>query len=133
MNIEIDTDSAEPVYEQIVRQVRHGVQSGVLAPGMPLPPIRQLAHDLALNPNTVAKAYKLLENDLVIRGAGQKGTFINSDAAAHVDSSNRKDAAHLMSSLMTALVRKGLSVAQLQAAFQEALGQLAPQPGRGAR
>jgi GntR family transcriptional regulator len=132
MDIEIDTDSAEPVFEQIVRQVRLGVQSGALAPGMALPPIRQLAHDLALNPNTVAKAYKLLENDLVIRSAGQKGTFINSDAAEHVDISNRKDATFLIANVMTTLVRKGLSKAQLQAAFQEALGRLEPQPGKAA-
>ena len=124
MDIEIDVASAEPVYEQIVRQIRQGVQGGTLPAGMPLPSIRQLAHDLDLNPNTVAKAYKLLENDWIIRTAGQKGTFINSGAAEHIETSNRKDAAYLMSGLLSSLVRKGLSVGDLHTAFHEALGKL---------
>ena len=49
-------------------------------PGDPLPSIRQLANDLALNNKTVAKAYRLLERDSVIQTKGYRGTFIHPDA-----------------------------------------------------
>ena len=128
MNMDIDLGSSEPVYEQIVRQVRDGVQCGILPSGMPLPSIRQLAHDLDLNHNTVAKAYKILEGERVILTAGQKGTFINEDASSHIDSHNRQDAAYLMTTLLNKLCAKGLSLAQMEAAFQAALATLIPGP-----
>ena len=67
--IEIDRAAAEPVYEQIARQVRAQVASGRLRPGAELPAVRTLASDLGVNLNTVARAYRLLgeEGFLVIR------------------------------------------------------------------
>ncbi len=113
MDLEIDDSSAEAVYEQIVRQIQQGVRHGTLAPGMPLPSIRQFADDLALNHNTVAKAYKILEQNRVIRTAGRKGTFISADAASHVDSRNHQDAQLMMEELVRVLHDKGLSAAQI--------------------
>ena len=76
MNMDIDVASAEPVYEQIVRQIVQGVRQGALAPGAPLPPIRQLARDLDLNQNTVAKAYKPGEwNQMHLVARGRTMTF----------------------------------------------------------
>jgi GntR family transcriptional regulator len=117
MNIEIDVSSSEAVYEQIVRQIQQGVQQGSLPPGTPLPSIRQFADDLDLNPNTIAKAYKILENNLVIRTAGRKGTFINADAASRVETRNHLDANYLMEQVVGILVDKGLNVEQIKAAF----------------
>ncbi|HEV7815416.1 MAG TPA: GntR family transcriptional regulator [Janthinobacterium sp.] len=117
MDLDIDVSSPEAVYEQIVRQIQLGVQLGKLAPGMPLPSIRQFAGDLDLNPNTVAKAYKILENNRVIRTAGRKGTFISPDAASHVDSRNRQDAIYLTGQLVRGLLEKGLTAEQIKAAF----------------
>ena len=59
MILEVDTSTSEPVYEQIVRQIEDHVRLGTLSSGAALPSIRQLADDLELNPNTIAKAYKL--------------------------------------------------------------------------
>ena len=66
MQITVLTTSPEPVYEQIVRQIQDRVASGELAPGTALPTVRQLAGDLQLNRNTVARAYKQLEDRGVI-------------------------------------------------------------------
>lgn len=121
MEMEIDEASSEPVYEQIVRQILLGVQQGLLPPNTPLPPIRQLARDLDLNHNTVAKAYKILEGRRVIRTAGQKGTFIHSDAQGHITSSNNTQALYLMRDAVTSLRGKGLSDVQIEAAFRAAL------------
>ncbi len=61
--IEVDRDAAEPVYEQIARQVRAQVAAGRLRPGAELPSVRTLASDLGVNLNTVARAYRQLEED----------------------------------------------------------------------
>ena len=84
MEITIVTSSPEPIYEQIVRQVQHGVAEGKLKPGDPLPTVRQLADDLEINRNTVARAYKLLEDRGVILTAGRRGTFVRDEAAHEV-------------------------------------------------
>lgn len=74
--VTIDSLSAEPPYEQVRRQIAEGASSGVLAPGHRLPPVRQLAADLGLAVNTVAKAYKALEADGVIETHGRGGTLV---------------------------------------------------------
>jgi DNA-binding transcriptional regulator YhcF (GntR family) len=65
----IDRSLEDPVYEQIANQVRRLVASGALSPGTPLPSVRQLAGDLGVNLNTIARAYRLLDSEgfLVIR------------------------------------------------------------------
>ena len=118
MELEIDVASAEPVYEQIVRQVHQGVQRGALLPGTPLPAIRQCAADLGLNPNTVAKAYKLLESDLVIRTAGPKGTFISQDAQQRVELLLRQEATRAIEQVVHALRDKGLAATELRDLFE---------------
>jgi len=121
MDIDIDLAAPEAVYEQIVRQIEQGVQQGMLLPGAPLPSIRQVADDLALNPNTVAKAYKLLENQHVIVTAGRKGTFVSPDAAGQIDSRNRREAAYLAGQLLRDLLDKGLSATEIRAVFADVM------------
>ena len=69
----ISTGSPEPIYRQLVEQVRRLVASGQLAPGDEMPSVREIAQALVLNPMTVSKAYSLLEMDGVLarrRGLG---------------------------------------------------------------
>ena len=61
IRIHISTKDGVPIYQQIVTQIKHMVASGRLAPGTIIPPIRTLAEQLLVNPNTVARAYKELE------------------------------------------------------------------------
>jgi GntR family transcriptional regulator len=118
MDLEIDVASPEPVYEQIVRQIEHGVQAGLLVAGEALPSIRQLAIDLDLNHNTVARAYKDLENNRVIRTAGRRGTFVRDDAAAHIDGRNGREAHYRLDELVRSLADRGLTVREIEAAFR---------------
>ena len=69
LTLAIDRGGESPVYEQVADQVRQLVASGALGPGAALPSVRQLAGDLGVNLNTIARAYRLLENEgfLVIR------------------------------------------------------------------
>ena len=121
MDLEIDVASAEAVYEQIVRQIQHAVRHGTLVPGTPLPSIRQLADDLELNHNTVAKAYKMLEQQHVILTAGRRGTFISAEAVRQVAQRNEQEASHLLEGVVRQLADKGLAAAQINAVFQHVL------------
>ena len=83
MQIEIDIDSAIPLFTQLVTQIKQAVINGHILPSAPLPSIRQLANDLEINNKTVAKAYQLLERDAVIQSKGYRGSFIHPDAIAN--------------------------------------------------
>jgi GntR family transcriptional regulator len=80
MRIQIDIDLSTPLFKQLIDQIKKAVMDGLLKPDDPLPSIRQLANDLDLNHNTVAKAYRLLERDSVIQTKGYRGTSIHGDA-----------------------------------------------------
>lgn len=71
--LKIDLSSKEPIVEQIYRGIRHEIASGRIASGHSLPTVRQLAGDLGISLNTVARSYRMLEADglvIPIRGRG---------------------------------------------------------------
>jgi GntR family transcriptional regulator len=80
MQITINIDDPNPIFSQLVEQIKQAVDQDILNPGDALPSIRQLANDLEINSKTVSKAYKLLERDNVIQSRGYRGTFIHADA-----------------------------------------------------
>jgi GntR family transcriptional regulator len=82
MIVEVDTRSPVPAYEQIRAQIDTMIASGVLAPGAQLPPIRQLAVDLGLATNTVARAYRELELAGSVASRARHGTVVASPAPA---------------------------------------------------
>ena len=76
MIVTVDPSDRRPPYQQIRIQVLGAVSSGALARGTRLPTIRQLAADLDLAANTVARAYRELEVDGVIETRGRRGSFV---------------------------------------------------------
>lgn len=78
----VDPRSGVPIYQQIVEQVKRSTALGVLQSGEQLPTVKQLALDLTVNPNTVARAYRDLERDGVIETAPGRGSFVKGDGAA---------------------------------------------------
>ncbi len=74
MELIIDLASPVPVYEQIRSQVTDLVESGALPPGFGLPPVRQLAADFGIAPGTVARAYRELKANGVVRASRASGT-----------------------------------------------------------
>src|SRR6202790_5060391 len=74
--LRLDLQSGVPVYRQIIDQVLGGISTGGLKPGDQLPTVRQLAVDLAINPNTVVRAYRELEIREVLATQQGTGTFI---------------------------------------------------------
>ncbi len=77
MEIVIDTDGSVPVVAQLIGQIKQAVLSDEIGPGDALPSVRQLANDLNLNNETVARAYRFLERDSVVQTKGSRGTFID--------------------------------------------------------
>src|ERR1700728_4212954 len=75
--LKLDLRSGVPVYRQIIDQVRTGVAAGTLVAGDHLPTVRQLAVDLAINPNTVLRAYRELELGGTLETHQGTGTFIS--------------------------------------------------------
>jgi GntR family transcriptional regulator len=76
MRIVISNASPDPIYEQIVRQVRAQILSGELLEGEQLPSIRRLARDLQISVITTKRAYEELEREGFINTVGGKGTFV---------------------------------------------------------
>ncbi|WP_102028582.1 GntR family transcriptional regulator [Salirhabdus sp. Marseille-P4669] len=79
MYVLLDPKSNVPIYEQIIRQVRERIVQGIVRPGEKVPSIRELSAELAINPNTVSKAYKELERLGIFVTYRGKGTFINEE------------------------------------------------------
>ena len=73
----LDLQTGVPVYRQLIDQVRSGIASGSLTAGDQLPTVRQLAVDLAINPNTVMRAYRELELGGLLETQQGTGTFIS--------------------------------------------------------
>ncbi len=76
MQFSIDNASARPVYQQIIDQVKRDIALGKLVQGQKLPTVRQLAGELVINPNTIAKAYRQLEQEQIITTRPGAGTFV---------------------------------------------------------
>jgi len=77
VRVRIDPSSLVPVSGQLVDSIRAGIERGRPAPGERLAPVRTLAGDLGLAPNTVAKAYRALERDGYLETRGRAGTFVS--------------------------------------------------------
>ncbi|MBN2587021.1 MAG: GntR family transcriptional regulator [Candidatus Fermentibacteraceae bacterium] len=73
----IDQRSPVPVYEQLARQIERHIVSGDLADGQKLPSIRELASTLRINPNTVVKTYRQLENEGLVSSRKGLGIFVS--------------------------------------------------------
>lgn len=80
--ISIDYRSGEPIYDQIVSGILRLKAVGALSPGDKLPSVRALALEIGINPNTVQKAYGILESSGIICSVAGKGSFISRDEAA---------------------------------------------------
>lgn len=79
--IQVDYRDRRPIYEQLVGNIRELILRGVLLPDEQLPSVRSLAAELAINPNTIHKAYAELERGGVIYSAPGRGSFVSGDSA----------------------------------------------------
>jgi GntR family transcriptional regulator len=81
MILRLNPSSGVPVYLQIIEQVKHAIATGAINAGEQLPSVRQMAEDLLINPNTVARAYRDLEQEGIIELKHGSGAFVSDSIA----------------------------------------------------
>ena len=101
MQLYIATSDGVPIYLQIANQVKHLVASQRLAPGDEIPPIRVLAHQLLVNPNTVARAYLELERAGVVVKRHGSGTYVSDQGSPLARKERLKILAERVDALLT--------------------------------
>jgi len=118
--IELRSGDPRPLYVQIMDEVRRALALGDLEPGDILPSVRSLASELAINPNTVAKAYRELESDGTVRGRRGRGTFVT--PAARPETERPRITREVARRALRDARRHGISVDRLVRALREEAG-----------
>ena len=109
----LDPQSGVPVYRQVIDQVMGGIAAGSLAPGDQLPTVRQVAVDLAINPNTVMRAYREMEIRGVLDTQQGLGTFISHKKVKRDDVERRRQLNVMVGELVSRAASQGFTVAEL--------------------
>ena len=115
----LDSRSGVPVYRQIIDQVLGGIAAGSLKAGDQLPTVRQLAVDLAINPNTVVRAYRELEIRDVLATQQGTGTFITEKKPQPDELERSRRVAQLAGDLLARAGAEGITLQELVAYFGE--------------
>jgi GntR family transcriptional regulator len=118
----LDLLSGVPVYRQIIDQVLGGIAGGSLLRGDQLPTVRQLAVDLAINPNTVVRAYRELEIRGVIETQQGTGTFISQQKVLRDDAEKQRRLAQLTGEFVARAGAEGFTVVDLLKQLQRDSG-----------
>jgi GntR family transcriptional regulator len=118
----IDTSSFIPIYEQVKREVKNRILRGTLKPKETLPPIRELAETLMINPNTVARAYRELEQEGFITTRMGKGCFVAENLGRLLGKEKSAACGRLFDEALAEAVSLGLDAGELRACFEERLG-----------
>ncbi len=131
MFFSIDTTGDVPIYEQIVRQVKLAVADGVLVGGQMVPSVRQLSKDLAINPNTIARAYQELQNDLVLEPLRGRGMVVRRDSVPRCTKARNALVAEGVRRALADALAGGMTPDDLRGLFETELAQQATANGRG--
>ena len=119
--IQISPGSDKPVYQQVVNQISRAIAKGQLAKGDKLPPVRRLATELVINPNTVARAYTQLEQAGLVTTKTGPGTLDTDPQLRSHDPADLNILAERMDTLITRGLNLGLDEHTLTTLFRERL------------
>jgi GntR family transcriptional regulator len=118
----LDPQSGVPMYRQIQDQILFGIASGELLAGEQLPTVRALAVELAVNPNTVIKAYSELERDGILTTEQGTGTFISADVSFPLSPDDRQSKLESLSiEFIAQAARYGFSAAEVIETLEQLL------------
>jgi len=109
----LDLKSGVPVYRQLIDQVTGGMAAGALEAGDQLPTVRQVAVDLSINPNTVARAYRELEIRGILETQQGTGTFISRQKVKRDDAERQRQLAQLVAEFVARAGAAGFTVGNL--------------------
>ncbi|MDO7905908.1 GntR family transcriptional regulator [Paenibacillus sp. JX-17] len=118
MIIELNMQSEEPIYTQLIHQVIEGIASGQLQPGEPLPSVRSMASDIGVNLHTVNKAYNLLKQGGFIQIHRQRGVVVDPDGVPAATDSDRARQQQQLRPIIAEAICRGMKEAELIHAVQ---------------
>jgi GntR family transcriptional regulator len=121
--IQIQPGSDKAVYTQIMDQVSETIARGQLKVGDKLPAVRKLAAELVINPNTVARAYSLLEQSGVVVTKKGSGTFVSDPKLRHRDAADLNLLSERMDTIIARAMTLGLSPREISSVFSERMQQ----------
>lgn len=110
--IVIDVKSRVPIYEQIIASVKEAVVGGLMTADEPLPSVRSLAGELAINPNTIQKAYTELERQGIVYSVPGRGSFIASDTTS-IEKQHRENIICNINSLIDEALKAGIKIDEI--------------------
>ena len=123
--IQITPGSDEPIYVQIVEQVGEAIAKGQLAAGDKLPAVRKLAAELVINPNTVARAYTILEQSGLVTTKTGSGTFVADPKLRTKDAVDVNILSERLDSLIARSLNLGMEPEDIIAMFKSRLAKFA--------
>jgi GntR family transcriptional regulator len=121
MYIKINSDSGLVPYLQIMQQIKYLVACGALKAGDQLPPVRDLAMQLRINPNTVARAYRELRYEKIINSKWGGGTFISEEVEHIAESEKKKIIAGILDQAIHQATSLGLAEEEITRLFTNRL------------
>ena len=121
LELHLDQRSGVPYYVQLIHQVRRAVQLGTLRPGDQLPTVREVVARLAVNPNTVLRAYRELEHEGLVALRAGLGTFVADGASAPLDQPLHRSLREELARWVESARARGADDQALGAIFDEAL------------
>jgi len=132
MHFLIDAHNGIAIYDQIARQMKFAVARGVLRSGEMVPSVRELSKQLAVNPNTVARAYRVLQEDGVFSALRGTGLEITSEAKAICQSERESLIRERLESVLHEARQSGLSATAIKQHVNDLLQHLAQSEGDSA-
>lgn len=121
MRFVLNPSAGQPLYLQLIQQIRHAIETGVLQPGDALPGLRVLAQELVVSPNTVVKAYAELESDGAIEIRHGSGAYVSARRGLRPRVDRMRLAQDRVHALIARLRADGVSDEELQRLFEAEL------------
>ncbi len=128
MFFHVDTSNGVPVYEQIARQIKYRIADGLLAPGDLLPSVRELARELSINPNTIARAYRDLSSEEIVESLSGVGLAVRSGARRACQTQRRQLLQQQIATALRDSVQAGLDTDAIRKLIDTELARLKSPP-----
>ncbi len=123
MKFQCDTTSRNPIYRQLIDQIRRAIATGRLRAGDRLPSVRQLSRELVVNPNTIARAYTELEREATLVTQQGRGVFVAELRTDLTKKARRKQLGEQLDLVLVEAVHLGFSADDFLGMVQNRLGQ----------
>ena len=121
----INTSDSLPIYEQLVRQIKYAIASQVLRPGQLLRSVRQLSVELAINPNTVARAYQQLQQEGILDSLRGRGLMVRTGATETCRQMRRELISQRLHTVLSEARQSGLADPEITQCVEQHLRSLA--------